>query len=268
MRHIFRIVRRSSRLMALIAIAIVVSGALIYYIATYTQEPQLQARNTAAKGRVLIADSLSIDYPNPELINYIADLFRSKGYEVDIYLGEEVDLSLYANLTSYEIIILRIHGGKAEYRDREGNLRAINGLFTGLKWSDEYNELKRNWIATRAFPFNSTEAYLAVLPKFFEERLNGMFVEGSVMIVASCFSLYTLDIAQTLINRGLSKFIGWRDVVVLDHMDNVIKRLVEKVVLEGKNWDQAVLEVNSELGPDKVSNDYLKIVDSSYFFKG
>jgi hypothetical protein len=255
-------------LIIIVLIALVGISLATYIFITSNQEERLLIRNAEARGRVLIADSLSIDYPNPELINYIASLFRSKGYAVDIYYGEDVNLSLYSNLTNYEIIILRIHGGKAQYRDKDGNIRYLNGLFTGLKWRDEYLELKKQWIATRAYPFNSTEAYLAVLPKFFEEKFKGGFIENSVMIVASCFSLYTPDIADALFRRGLSKFIGWRDVVTLEHMDNVIKRLVEKVVLEDKSWDQAVFEVNNELGPDKVSNDYLKIVESSYILSG
>jgi len=63
--------------------------------------------------RALVADSLSIDFPNLELDNYIVDVLKKAGYEVDFFYGSEVDLKLYSELTNYSLVILRAHGGKA-----------------------------------------------------------------------------------------------------------------------------------------------------------
>jgi len=181
------------------------------------------------KLKALIADSLMSDFPNPELIDYLINVLVSSGYDVDVVYGSDVSLTLYSRLTDYSLIILRVHGGKAIYRTPDGTIHKINGLFTGVLWSDEYYELKKEWIATRAFPYNSTKAYLAVLPRFFDVRLKGRFKPNSVVIVASCYSLFTRDKADALGRRGLSIFIGWEGLVTLEHMDEALKLLMDKV---------------------------------------
>ncbi len=236
------------------ALVAVIALAFILYSENWS------ATSTGATKRALVADSLMLDYPNPELIDYIVKVLRDAGYEVDVVLGSDVNMTLYSELTRYSLIILRVHGGKAVYRTPEGKLHKINGLFTGVRWSDEYAELKKQWIATRAFPYNSTKAYLAVLPRFFDLYLKGKFPPNSVMIVASCFSLYTRDIADALARKGLHIFIGWRGAVTLSYMDRALKLLVEKAVKEGLSWREAVEAVNKELGPDPLYNERLEIV--------
>ena len=210
--------------------------------------------------RALVADSLMLDFPNPELINYLVSTLRGAGYDVDVVYGSDVNLTLYSRLTDYSLIILRIHGGKAVYRTPDGTIHKLNGLFTGVPWSDEYYELKVKWIATRAFPYNSTKAFLAVLPRFFDVRLKGMFKPNSVLVVASCYSLFTRDIADALGRRGLSIFIGWEGAVTLKHMDEALKLLIDKVIKENLTWTEAVKAVNEELGPDPVYGEELKII--------
>ncbi len=158
-----------------------------------------------AEKRALIADGLSIDSPNPELDKYLIRLLKMSGYVVNYVNGSKVNLELYSELTRYSLIILRVHGGKAVYKTPNG-LSMINGLFTGIKWSNKYEYLRRLWLATRAFPYGSNKAYLAVLPRFFDVMLRGRFSDGSVIVVASCYSLYTLDIAKVLAKKGLKMF--------------------------------------------------------------
>ena len=146
------------------------------------------------------------------------------------------------------------------YRFKQAVKHGVNLVLREVLWSDKYYELKKEWIATRAFPYNSTKAYLAVLPRFFDARLKGRFKPNSVVIIASCYSLFTRDIADALGRRGLSIFIGWEGPVTLEHMDEALKLLIDKVFRGKLTWVEAVREVNEELGPDPIYGEELKIV--------
>ena len=60
--------------------------------------------------------------------------------------------------------------------------------------------------------------------------------------------------------RGLSIFIGWEGPVTLEHMDEALKLLIDKVFRGKLTWVEAVREVNEELGPDPIYGEELKIV--------
>ena len=235
-------------------------AAVVLAVLAATVATLLLAPHQANVKRALVADSLSIDYPNPELVSYIVNVLREHGYQVDLVTGTNVTMDLYARLTNYDLVILRVHGGKAEYIGPDGRVHKINGLFTGMPWNPTYKVFKREWIATRAHPFNSTKTYLAVLPRFFDTVMKGRFRPGSVVIVASCYSLYTRDIADALARKGVSIFIGWPGPVTLHHMDEALRLLIEKAVVEGLPWPKAVEEVNRILGPDPLYNTSLRAI--------
>ena len=261
-----RSARRRRLILALIAAAAIACSAgflcFNYLVSQQGAGPEVQVGEV--RPRALVADSLMLDFPDPELIDYLVSTLRSAGYDVDVVYGSDVNLTLYSRLTEYSLIILRVHGGKAVYKTPDGAIHKLNGLFTGVSWSDEYSGLKAEWIATRAFPYNSSKAFLAVLPKFFDVNLKGEFRPGSVMVVASCYSLFTKDIADALGRKGLSVFIGWEGPVTLNHMDEAIKLLVDYVVKENLTWAGAVKKVNEELGPDPVYKEELKIITYSH----
>jgi len=206
--------------------------------------------------RALIAYALQISYDYRPVIERIAEILRDHGCVVDIAIGRAVNLSLYAHLNRYSIAILFVHGGKAVFRVDDRVYR-INGLFTGLPWSPRYEELKREWIATRAFPFNSTKAFLAVLPHFFDVYMKGRFPPNSVVVVAGCYALYTPYIAEALFRHGLRVFIGWPGAVTPHYLFNATEKLVEYAVGEGLGWIKAVEKVNRVVGPDPVYHDHI-----------
>jgi general stress protein CsbA len=209
--------------------------------------------------RALIADSLYSDYPNNAMIERISAILRSAGYVVDVRRGSEVSPDLYSMLNEYSVAILRIHGGKADIVV-DGRDIKINGLFTGLEWRDEYIGFKENGTGTRAFPYNSTRAYLAVLPSFFEKRISGLFCKGSVVIVASCYSLYTRDIADTLATKGLSYYIGYEGLVSVGYIDRSLEKLIEYVFKNNMNWVNASKKVLEDLGPDPTMGEYIQVI--------
>lgn len=63
------------------------------------------------RGRALVADALSVDFPNPGLDRFLVETLEQAGYRVDYVNGTGVDLELYRRLTDYDVVILRVHGG-------------------------------------------------------------------------------------------------------------------------------------------------------------
>jgi hypothetical protein len=260
--------RRRSRyyLVALLSIVMAVVlyfslQALTDYMARESMARLLSSRPDCSSlpKRALIADSLSIDYPNESLIRKISVLLEGAGYFVDIKKGAEVTPDLYSRLNEYSIVILRVHGGKADVVV-DGRDIKINGLFTGLEWRDEYVGFKQNGTGTRAFPYNSTKAYLALLPKFFYERLGGLFCKGSVVIVASCYSLYTRDIADAFASKGLTYYLGFEGLVSVDYIDKALERLLSLVLTKNYSWVDAVDRLLKEIGPDPTMGEYMTAI--------
>ena len=197
--------------------------------------------------RVLIADALAADYPNPELIQFITRVLESKGFSVDYLAGAEVNLSVYARLTEYALVVIRTHGGIGTV-DVGGRNVTLVGLFTGVKWSNEYAPLMRRGLVAKAEAYASPGTYyVAVLPKFLREELKGSFCPGSVVVVASCYSLAEMEVPAVLAEKGLSFIVGWRGEATVEEIDYALKRLIELVYIKGLSWPDAVKVVAGEI---------------------
>jgi len=223
---------------------------------TYLVTHGLRHAGGGAECRALVAYALQVSYDYRPVINHIATVLREHGCVVSVVVGRDVNMSLYAHLDRYNIAILFVHGGKAVFRVG-GRVYRINGLFTGVPWSPRFEKLKREWIATRAFPFNSTKAFLAVLPRFFDVYMKGRFPPNSVVVVAGCYALFTPDLAEALFRHGLHVFIGWPGAVTPPYLFKAVEMLVDYAVAKNMGWIRAVYQVNKVLGPDPVYHDYL-----------
>jgi hypothetical protein len=244
----------------LIGIAVIILVTTVF-IFIHRSNRESASTVPCPRGRALVADGLSTDFPNPKLDNFIINTLRKAGYEVDYFNGTNVDLQLFSKLSNYDIIILRVHGGKAVY-ENGGRKDVIVGLFTGVPWSDEYKGLMRKWLVTRATPYALPEKeYLAVLPKFFEERLEKDFCKGSVMVVGSCYTLLAPDLVLALGKRGLTRFIGWTGAASVEEVDKMLYMIVDLVFNKGYTWSQAVNEVRRTLElPNEFNSTVQEIV--------
>lgn len=248
--------KHKALLVGIAVITLAVAGFISFYS---NREPT--STDLCPRGRALVADGLSTDFPNPELDKFIVDTLRNAGYKVDYFNGTQVNLNLFSRLSNYDIIILRVHGGKAAY-EHDGRKDVIVGLFTGVPWSDEYKSLMREWLATKATPYALPEKeYLAVLPKFFEKRLEKDFCEDSVMVVGSCYTLLAPDLVLALGKRGLTRFIGWTGAASVEEVDKMLYMIVDLVFNKGFTWSQAVNEVRRTLQlPNEFNSTIQEIV--------
>lgn len=249
---------------ALIVVFILATTLTLYYGSLYKPETETIHSTTSSvesKPKALIADGLYEDYPNLKVIEEVKKILEDHGYTVEVVVGENVSLDLFRKLTEYNVIVLRLHGGYAEVSRVEGGNITFIGLFTGLPWEEgKYEDLRRRLLVTRGTPFlKPEEKYVAALPKFFKEELKGRFPTYSVVVAASCYSLYRADIAYALFQKGLAYYIGWGSIVTVDHMDKALLLLFKLVYEENLSWPEAVLKVNKILGPDPNSKSKLHI---------
>ncbi len=245
--------RRSNALIiALVATAVVIlAGALLLSHSS-------GAGSAAGSAKLaLIADGLSEDYPNTTLINELKHMLEEAGFKVMVKEGKQVNLKLYEELTKYSIVILRVHGGIALEYTPQG-VEYFGGIFTGLPWRDNYTRLGEERYVAKARPLLAPhKLYVAVLPRFFQEKLQGRFPNQSVMIVSACWATADPKTIAALFNHGLGMYIGWNHKVTVKHADQALYLLVKYALQElrsgkpwYKAWEDAVYKVNTRLGPD------------------
>ncbi len=243
---------------AIISLLVIITLITHYQITSLKNEVTTvgeQVTNVTNVCRVLIADGLYDLFPNKTLVNYIKDLLVHRGCEVTMYLDDNVTMNVFKELTNYDIIVLRLHGG---YGFEHGSL--VTGLFTGVRWTYKYFPLAKEGYVAKGVPFYAKErAYVALLPKFFEEKLMGRFPKDSILIAFGCFTAMNKKLIDAFLDHGLHCYIGWNGTVTINYLDKVLPILINKII-ELKNPVKAVNYINKHLGPDPETGNELVIV--------
>jgi len=227
---------------------IVVLIALIALIVTNTNVP-------LAGKRAAIVDAL-IGLPNPTFIDNATSTLNSAGFEVDCYNNNHVTVDLYRNLPSlgYKLIILRVHSGPLCYILPNGTIVVGEGIsfFTGETY-DEYmypfEQARQQLSFSIPMTGGSDEKYFAIPPRFIDECMRGKF-QDTVIILDSCYGFHDLVMAQALIRKGASVYIGWEEEVTVEHTDNAILTLLKALCIENLTVGDAVKKTMNEIGPD------------------
>lgn len=255
-------ISRGKYLVIIVVIALLLTIALALFLHYLTFPSSKNVVNTTNKlitnvhrCKVLIADGLYDLFPNRTLINYLRSILVNKGCEVTIYLGSNVTIDVFKRLTNYNVIILRLHGG---YGYEHGSV--VTGLFTGVKWTYRYYPLAKEGYVAKGVPFYARErAYVALLPKFFEEKLVGRFSSDSILIAFGCFTAMNKKLIGAFLDHGLHCYIGWNGTVTIDYLDRVLPTLINKII-ELKDPMKAVSYINKHLGPDPKTGNELVVI--------
>jgi len=208
--------------------------------------------------KAVIIDQLDRDIPNKSFQNQTMEYFTKAGYEVDLYTYDDITIDFLKNLPSmdYDFIVFRSHA-LAIYGDKPSSW-----LFTGEKYTEKkyiQEQLAKDLIS-RAVPYRVTIAkdlgyetasqdrHFIVSAKFVQNLMIEKF-PNSVIILGGCDTLAHPDFGHAFIERGASSVIGWNGLVGSYDNDQVIMSLVEEILFENSNVDDAV---------DTVMEDYLK----------
>jgi len=208
--------------------------------------------------KAAIIDQLSKDIPNKYFQDKTMEYFTTAGYEVDLYKYEDITIDFYKNLPSmdYKFIVVRSHALAID-GDKPSSWK-----FTGEKYTEKkyIQEQLAGDIISRAVPYRVTQAqdvgfesaskdrHFIVSAKFVKDFMIGKF-PGSVIILGGCDTMELSDFGHAFINRGATSVIGWNGLIDSDSNDKVLMSLIEKILIEKSEVDDAV---------DSVMVDYLK----------
>jgi hypothetical protein len=107
-------------------------------------------------------------------------------------------------------------------------------------------------------PGNSSEQSLFTIgPAFVAMSVEGNF-NNSVVMLSSCFGLYTDQLADAFVKKGAKVFIGWDEKVALSQSDEACNLLLKVLIDEKMTVSKAVEKVITEVGEDKTYNSALK----------
>ena len=86
---------------------------------------------------------------------------------------------------------------------------------------------------------------------------------GSVIILGGCETMPHELLAEALVKRGASSVIGWNELINSSKNDRVMTSLLEEILVNGLEIDQAIDLVTDDFKNDKKSSLKLKHYSSS-----
>jgi len=217
--------------------------------------------------KAVIIDQLYRDLPNSNYHNKTIYYLTEAGYDVDLYTTEDITVDFYKELPSmdYEFIVIRSHS-LAIYGDKPSSW-----LFTGEMYSDEKHTFETMaGQLSPGVPFLITQELEEVMSyseaakkrhfmigsKFVDEKMEGKF-PGSVIILGGCETLTYPFLADSFIKRGASSIVGWNDLVEYRDNDRVTIALLNEILINGLEINDAVESVMEKYMKNK-SNIKLK----------
>ena len=197
--------------------------------------------------KVAIVDQLSAYSPDSSFMQKAENVLEQADFSVDIFDPEDVTVNLYASLAGrgYRLIVFRVHAGVNE--EVKGH---PVGLFTTESYTQfKYQQEQLNDLVGSAQAFNRTETVFAVTPKFIREK-SIVDYDDAIVILMGCFGLYSPDLPQAFMDRGVTMIIGWNGLVDLEHTDKATLTLLRLMLLQKMNVEQAVASTMNDVGAD------------------
>ena len=214
----------------------------------------------------VIVDQLSLTQPNPEFVSAARDILSRAGYTVDYFPGEQVTVDLYRRLPEhgYDVVLLRVHAGITREISAESGAKQETeyvSLFTGEKYEENKYPAEQLNRLGRATYYEGAEPLFGIGPAFVSDSMEGDF-DGALIVMMGCDGLRSQRTAEAFLDRGASAFVSWSKPVSAPHTDAATQRLLERVLLEGQDVEQAVQATAAEVGPDPAYEAELRVLTS------
>lgn len=235
------------------AIILTLTFILVLVLGKHTviKPTQTPHRYTAA-----IIDQLSDSFPNKNFISKSQEILKKAGFDVRVYKGNEVNVSLLKELPYYEynLIIFRAHSGLSTVN---GKLDQTTFIFT----NEKYNRMKypKEQLSDEIVPAKVTEnspGYFAIGPKFIM-HLNKPF-NHTIIIMTGCAGLKVDDLAKAFIQKGASCYIAWDASVTADYMDKATLHLLTHLFDNRETVESATTNTIKDTGLDPDYNAFLR----------
>ena len=244
-------VRRCLEILAIIAVL----AASLLPASCHTPAAEDSGVNKAA-----IIDQLYLREPNPELIAAATGILESYGFEVDVWQGTDITVDFYRQLPSlgYKFILLRVHSGLLVSLEGDKVITLdTTYLFTAENYTmTRYVADQLSDKVSNALMSDDTPLVFAVNSEFLKNA-DGEF-NHTVVLALGCESFKYDDMPMAFIEKGASAYVGWSDVVSLEHVDAVIVRLLENLLSANVTLSQGISLTMEEMGTDPHFGSYLK----------
>lgn len=237
--------------------AVLVLAASVLPLSCSTPEPVDNGSNKAA-----IVDQLYLRQPNPDFIAEATRLLESYGFEVDVWQGADITVDFYRKLASlgYKFIVLRVHSGLLV--DMEGKpVFDTTFMFTAENYtSTRYVTDQLTDKISYAMMEENYPLVFAVNSEFMK-RASGKF-DRTVILAMGCESYKYDDLPLAFIEKGASVYMGWSDVVSLEHVDSVTLDLLHNLCTENMTLAEGISRSMADMGKDPYFGSYLKYYPS------
>jgi len=232
------------------AVIAVAAGLLITFNVEEqsTTENQLLTTSKVGIKKAAIIDQLDAEFPNEQLHTHAKEILMNAGYDqVDLYTTEDITVDFYRELPSmdYEFIVARTHSLAIKEQGKQSVW-----MFTGEKYSKhKYIQEQIESSISRGVPFltgpymdrveAAKQRHFIIGTDFVDKEMIGTF-PGTTFILGGCDTMSYPFMAKSLVDRGASSIIGWYGLVSLYDNDRGIIKVLEEILVNGKNPDDAV----------------------------
>jgi hypothetical protein len=252
-----------------LVIAFVLAGAVAAIAAT-SLILVLRGDDNSERRQAVIIDQLSFTDPHPEFIAGATTQLREAGYAVDYVQPSQVTVDFYRELPTrnYDLIIVRSHSSwERPMRPRQPStpgsapfevhtFESGVGLFTNEEYSltSHVEEQRAYRLSVMSYPGRPTQ-YFGIQAEFVTDEMRGNF-NGATVVLMGCAGLSSTPMAQSLVDRGVSRFISWDGEVTAAHTDEVTGRLLT-YLLGGSEASDAASQAMADVGPDPTFGSHL-----------
>ena len=210
--------------------------------------------------KAAIVDQLYLREPNPELIAAATRILESYGFEVDVWQGTDITVDFYRKLPSlgYKFILLRVHSGLLVSLEGDKVITLdTTYLFTAENYTTmRYQADQLTDKVSNALMEENSPLVFAVNSEFLKNA-EGEF-NHTVVLAMGCESYKYNDMPAVFIEKGASVYVGWNDVVSLEHVDEVILNLLGNLCTANMTLSQSISLTMEEIGADPYFGSYLK----------
>ena len=214
---------------------------------------QNESSNSIDVTKAAIIDQLYHDKPNEYYQQRTLQYLEEAGYEVDIFITEDITVDFYKNLPSknYEFIVIRTHSIAS------GTVEPSPSLLTGEIYSEKkYIREQLFGQVGKAVPFLFTEleeigslvlsnqTYFTVGSNYVDKIMEGQF-PGSIIILGGCDTSSDPLLAESLLSRGASAVIGWDGLITSYDNDRAIIGLLNAILendVEAKTAVESIMK--------------------------
>lgn len=215
--------------------------------------------------KAVIIDQLELTQPNPDFVSQARDILAQDDYDIDYVSGEGVTVDFYRTLPSkkYDIILFRVHAGITTEVDSETGEKTGTeyvSLFTGEPYDEtKYPSEQLNRLGKARYENGEGDPLFGIGPEFVSKSMEGDF-GGATIVMMGCDGLRSQTTAEAFLDRGAGGFVSWTKPVSAPHTDEATILLLQRLLVEDLDLQQAVDQTAAEVGPDPSYDGELRLL--------